>query len=697
MSATRAFSTLCLRSQTRGRARFCYTAPRRFAAEEIADLTRRVSGMSGVLEARINSRAASLVILFNAEITDSERLRADLLALPLSEDRAPSGRAPKTVRKPVRLNGMSGSLAVLLSGNALPTSARLFALACCAQPTFARGWRDLRSGEGLTSHVLEAAAVAISLLRRDIPSASATVFMLGLGESLEESIVRRSDELLKTLLNPLDREVWIERDGQEFSVSADDVRVGDTVIVGTGAIIPVDGTVLSGEGMVNEAAMTGESAPVMKTRGNAATSGTHVEEGRLRIYAERVGAQTAVARISDYVEQSLLTRSAAQIEAARLADRLVPMILALAGVTLAVSADWQRAAAVLQADYACALKLATPVAFKAAMYKAGKNGILVKGADALERLAQADTFVFDKTGTLTSGTLTVTDSIVFDASFSAEELICLAASVEEHYFHPMAMAVVEAARVTNGRHFEHKEVEFIVAHGVASIVDGRRIVVGSRHFVEDDEGIDLSSFDATLDPLRREGKTLLYIGFGGKLLGVLVLRDTLREESAEVIARLRALGVKKIVMLTGDHASRAAELAARLGMDEVHANLLPDQKAAIIQSLKDKGAQIAFVGDGVNDAPALVGAHIGIAMQKGADVARLTADITLLEDNLARVADARALAIAALKRVSDNYKLTVGVNTAILAAAAFGLLTPTATSVLHNSSTIGILFNAIRK
>ncbi|MDR2165191.1 MAG: heavy metal translocating P-type ATPase [Zoogloeaceae bacterium] len=692
------FSALETAHELPGRVRFRYASPYR-EPDEHAGLARQIAGLPGVAAQRFNPRARALVVRFDPERTDAARLREALLTLtpqPLPSRSPVSPARPYPRETPtVRRENVGGSFAVLLLSGLLPPALRFLATTGTALPVLRQGVRDFRAN-GVTSHVLEALAVGISLMRQDTLSANATIFMLELGEYLEESIARQSDALLKHLLNPIDKEVWVERDGNEIAIPADDVKIGDTVIVGAGVVIPVDGAVLSGEAMVNEAAMTGESAPVEKSRGCAALSGTHVEEGRLRIYAEQVGTHTAVARIADYVEQSLNAKSVTQLEAARLADRLVPLVLMLAGASYLVSADWQRAAAVLQADYACALKLATPVAFKSAMYQAGKNGILVKGADALERLAQADTFVFDKTGTLTSGTLTVTDSIVFDASYSAEDLICLAASVEEHYFHPMAMAVVKAARSTSGQHFRHKEVEFVVAHGVASTIEGKRIVVGSRHFVEDDEGIDVTPYRGTVDQLHRDGKTLLYIGFGGRLLGVLALKDTLRAESAATIARLRTLGVRKIVMLTGDHADRAAEFAAQLDIDEYHAELLPEHKATIIQRLKNESARIAFVGDGINDAPALAGAHVGIAMQKGADVARLTADIALLEDDITRVADAKALAIAAMQRISTNYRLTVGLNTAILSAAAFGILTPIATSVLHNGSTIGILLNALR-
>jgi len=352
---------------------------------------------------------------------------------------------------------------------------------------------------------------------------------------------------------------------------------------------------------------------------------------------------------------------------------------------------------VLQADYSCALKLSTPVAFKAAMYRAGRAGMLVKGADALERLAEADTFVFDKTGTLTSGHLQVTDSVAFRPDFSSADLINLAASVEEHYFHPLALAVVEASRrLDKPHHFDHKEVEFIVAHGVASVIDGKRIVVGSRHFVEDDEGIDLAAHGALIERLHEEGKTLLYIGFGGEPLGVLALRDSLRANSADTVQRLRRLGVKRVLMFTGDHPARAAAMAGALGLDGFHAGLLPHDKARLLQELADDGAQVAFIGDGVQrrsraqrrpcrdlDAPR---ARIS---------ARLASDIALLEDDIARVADARALAMATGRLIKSNFRLTVGLNTAILSAAALGLLSPVSASVLHNGSTIAILLRAL--
>jgi heavy metal translocating P-type ATPase len=654
-------------------------------------LARAVENLHGVRAARVNLRARALVVELDAAEIRAESLAAALLSLPATVPTTPSGGNDDKALATVAASG-----ALLLATPALPAELRLPATLAASLPLYRAAVHDLFT-EGINSHVLEALAVGISTSSRDHVAANTTIFMLALGEYLENSIARRSDDLLKNLLRPDTGLVWVEREGEEIQVEAEKVGVGETVIVGAGATIPVDGTVLAGEALVNEASMTGESVPVRRVRGDAALSGTVVEEGRIRIYAEHVGRKTAAARIADYVECSLTAKSQAQLNASKLADRLVPGVLGLAGAAWLLTGQGRRAAAVLQADYSCALKLATPVAFKSALFAAGESGILVKGADVLERLAEADTFVFDKTGTLTTGRLAVTDSVAFDPQYSANDLIDLAASVEEHYFHPLALAVVEAARRHRGRHFDHKEVEFIAAHGVASAIEGRRIVVGSRHFVAEDEGVPISATQQKrIDRLFRAGKTLLYIAYGGRLIGVIALKDRLRESGAATVARLRALGVRRILMLTGDHRERAAELAQQLGLDGVHAELLPEQKAEIVARLKAEGARIAFVGDGINDAPALAGAQVGIAMAHGADIARLSADIALLEDGIERVADAKQIANAALALIDRNFKRTVGLNTAILGAAVLGWLTPAAASALHNGTTIGILLAAFR-
>ena len=677
-----------------GRVRFSC----RFKVFEPDDWSRvrlAAEALPGVASARVNAKARCLVLEYDDALTDVGRLRQSLLAaspvaLPVirNEDR------PERVGRALLV-----SLSVLLVTGFLPRVLQFSLSLATASPLLKEALHDLAGRRGITARVLEGLAVAISLWRGDYTVANTTNFLLALGEYLSQTTARRSDRLLRDLLKPSSERVWVLVDGQEVEVDAGSVKIGDTVVVAVGAVVPVDGRVLSGQASINEAALTGESALVPKSRGSAVMSGSVVQEGRLAIYAEQVGSETVTARVAEYVERSLAVKGQAQMESARLADRLVPTILSVATGSLLISNDWHRPASVLQADYSCALKLATPIAFKYAMYGAGKSNILVKGADALERLAEADTFIFDKTGTLTTGSFEVVDAIAFDKSFSPEDLLCLAASVEEHYsFHPLAMAVVEAARsATNSRHFDHQEVEFIVARGVASVIEGKRIVVGSRHFVEDDEGIDFSQHGDVVDRLFDEGKTVLCVGFGGKLLGIIGLKDTLRDNAAATIQLLRSFGARKVLLLTGDRHDRAAQMATELGLDGFYAELLPEDKARIIDELNDAGAHIAFVGDGINDAPALAKSHVGIAMHRGADIARMTADIVLLEDDLACVADALTIANEVMRVISTSFRLTIGLNSTILLLAALGQLSPLATSVLHNGSTIAILLNVLRQ
>jgi len=698
------FETLDVAHQSHGRVRYRYTLPKGCAKLAPQALERVVRDQPGVTGVRLNPAARSIAIQFDGKKTSIPKLQRVLSHIPASVCTGASGAAVQAASCEKRKAGenvlstggdLLASALLLLTTNKVPQPLAKPATLAVSLPLYKDAIEDLLK-EGLNNHVLEALAVAISTASGDQMAANATLFMLALGEYLEESIARRSDDLLKHLLHPDADTVWVERNGEELQIDAAQVVVGDTVICAAGAVIPVDGTVLGGEATVNEASMTGESVPALRQRGDSVLCGTVIEEGRIRIYAEHVGTGTASARIANYVQHALQVKSGTQLTADRLADKLVPWILGLAGSTWLVSRNWKRAAAVLQADYACALKLSTPVAFKSAMYTAGRDGVLFKGGDALERLSQADTFVFDKTGTLTTGTLVVTDVLAFDPEFDPTDVLDLAASVEEHYFHPLAHAVVEAARRHSNRHFPHEDVDFIAAHGVASVIQGKRVVVGSRHFLEEHESIDMGAHEEDIERLQAEGKTPLYIGLGGKLLGIIALKDSLRTNTAQTLKRLRTLGVKRILMLTGDHEVRAAELARELGLDAYHAQLMPEDKARILHELTESGAKIAFVGDGMNDAPALAGAHVGIAMQRGADLARLTSDIALLEDDIARVADAKAIANRTMKQIDTNFKLIVGANTAILAGAATGKLSPIATSVLHNGSTIAILLNALR-
>lgn len=651
---------------------------------------RKLEAIDGIKNVRINQNAKSLIIEF-----DNSKLSIDSIIQKIKNLKIDSKDESEDEHSNV-------PLPLLKAGSALALSPFLPASLNAVSTTFA-SFHALSSGakllftKGVTSEVLEAVAIGLSIYRKDFIAANVTNSLIELAELIESNIERKSEKALRALLKPNVEQVWIKKDGNEILIDSNDLKQGDILIAHAGETIAADGVVSEGEALVNEVSLTGESLPVRKMRGDKVISGTQVTEGAISIWAEHVGSDTVTFRISEYVQSSLETKSKMQAEASKLADSLVPMTLGLGALSYAATRDLNRVAAVFQADYSCALKLATPVSFRASMYQAGTHGMLIKSADALERLAEADTFVFDKTGTLTSGNLEVTDVYSLNKEWSKDEILNLAASIEEHYFHPLAEAVVKAAKETSGfKHFHHSHVEFIVAHGVCAEVNGKKVVIGSRHFLEDDESISFDGQNEFINEQYEKGLALLYIGFDGKLLGVITLKDSVREETKQTIERLRELGAKHIVMLTGDHKERAKEMAERLNLDEYRYELLPQDKASIIEEFKNSGRKVAFIGDGINDAPSLAGASVGIAMQKGADIARVSSDIALLEDSLSKVADAKEIANKAIQMVKNNYKFTIGANSAILGAAALGLLSPVATSILHNGATVGILLNATR-
>ncbi|MDC0933891.1 heavy metal translocating P-type ATPase, partial [Arcobacteraceae bacterium] len=562
------------------------------------------------------------------------------------------------------------------------------------------GVEDLLS-EGLTSGVLESLAVGVSIARKDYLAANSTNAMLELGEYIEETTVHKSDDLIRELAKPNVKEIWIEQetDGKKelVKIETSTVKIGDIVVVGAGDTIAIDGHIISGEASVNQVSMTGESEAVKKERGDRVISGTVVEEGRIKIWAEHVGEDTATARIKNYITTSLSEKSSVGLKATKLADKLVPVTLGLAGLSYVISRDFENVASVLQADYSCALKLATPVAFKTSIAQAGKNGIMIKGAKSIEALNDADTFVFDKTGTLTHGKLEVENIISFDEeNWSEDDILNLTASAEEHYFHPVAEAIVNAAKSKGFVHMHHEEVEFIVAHGVKTVVKEKEVVIGSRHFLEDDEHIDFSKHEKQIEKCLLEGRTILYVGYDGKLLGTIGMRDTVRENAKAMISKLKAMGAKKTIMLTGDIETKALKLAEDLGIDKVYANMHPEDKANIIKELKSSGSKVAFIGDGINDAPALMSADVGISMSSGADIAKATADIGLLKDDIEAVSEVKELSMKTMKLINGNFNATVGINSCILLGATFGLFKPITTAILHNGTTIGLLANSMK-
>lgn len=641
--------------------------------------------IKGVLDARVSVHNKSVVIYVKS------------LSSPLKKEILKTNVCDFLQNKPqeISTSGIVKSLVGLGVSYLAPRPyASLFSI-LVTSPILIKGAKSLYH-EGVNSTFLESLAVGISLYRGDLVAANSTNLLLEIGEYIEEGTVQKSDELLQELVKPKISEVWVLHKEQEVRVAYSELKVGDIVVVNAGDTICVDGHVTSGKAMVNESSMTGESVGIGKSRGDRVLSGTVLEEGRLHIWAETVGDNTATARITEFIKSSLSQKSTTQQRANVLADKLVPMTLGLAGLSYAINRNLDSVSSVLQADYSCALKLATPVAFRSSIAKLGKNGIMVKGANVIEKLENVDTFIFDKTGTLTSGDLKVLSVESFAKDWSEDAILNLAASAEEHYFHPVAQAVVEAAKKRKFVHMHHDEVEFIVAHGVVTEVDKKRVVIGSRHFLQDDEKIDFSAFIDEINKKEQEGKTLLFIGFGGELLGMISLNDTLRSNAKKTLMDLKKLGAKRLIMLTGDGEKRAKEVAKDLGITEVFFDLRPTNKANIVKDIVASGSRVAFVGDGINDAPALVCADVGISMAKGADIAKASADVSLFVDDIASVVELKRTANETMSLIKRNFTITVGANSAILLGATMGKLSSVTTSILHNGTTVGLLLNSIR-
>ncbi|MBF0341389.1 MAG: heavy metal translocating P-type ATPase [Magnetococcales bacterium] len=648
----------------------------------------------GVTSVRINHPAQSIIVQHDGRHGMRTALTTALTRRPPSH---PGERGVATGRV---CQNLSGGLTPVISGLVL-LATPLLPKRLQAAVTWASLSQTLFTGlqtlifRGIKVEVLDALAVGLSAWRGEYVTANTTQFMLHLGEYLQNSTERKSEDLVKNLLLPIPTDAWVEREGTLVQVPVNEITMGDLVEVGVGELIPVDGEVVEGMARVNQASLTGETVPVKKEMGDGAISGTVVEEGRIRIRAVRVGDHTVIARIGHFIEDSLKNESTTQRLAANLADKRVFFTFAMGAMVFAMTRDLRRMASTFLVDFACGIKISTPVAFKSAMYQGGTMGILFKGGQAIENIALADTFAFDKTGTLTSGRLEVVEVRLFHPGCTEDRLLALVASLEEHSTHPVASAIVQEANQRSLPHMQHGVVDFIVAHGLQSSMDGKTILVGSRHFLEEDEGISFAAHGEEINALMERGYLVLLAARDREPLGIIALRDHLREDTVAVLKELRQLGVKQLIMLTGDHRIKARQLGAELGMDAVHHELIPGEKMSIINQLKQDGHRVALVGDGINDAPALATADVGIAMPRGAELTRNTADIVLMRDQLYGIVEARRLAMRTMELVRTNFKIAVGVNGAIMAGSAMGRFNPVATSILHNGTTLAILVNSL--
>ncbi len=544
--------------------------------------------------------------------------------------------------------------------------------------------------------VLDATAIGVSILRNDFDTASSIMFFLSIGELLEEWTHKKSVDDLARMMSLNVEKIWIKKNDQEILVAASTVKKGDLIVVHMGNVIPFDGTVIEGEAMINQAALTGESVPVRRSSEDSVYAGTVLEEGEITLRVEKTGGSSRFEKIVTMIEASEKLKSSLEGKAEHLADQLVPYTFAGTGLIYLLTRNVTKALSVLMVDFSCAMKLAMPISVLSAIREASKYHLTVKGGKYLEAVAEADTIVFDKTGTLTKAHPTVVDVMSFNGD-DPDELLRVAACMEEHFPHSMAKAVVYAAKKRNLEHEEmHSKVEYMVAHGISTEIEGKRAVIGSYHFVFEDEKCRIPEGKEELFESLSGEYSHLYLAMEQELAAVIRIEDPLRDEAVEVIRLLKEEGIANIVMMTGDSERTAASIAKRVGVDDYDSEVLPEEKARFVEKERAKGKKVIMIGDGINDSPALSAADVGIAISDGAELAREIADITISADNLYELVLLKRLSDRLMQRIGRNYRLIVGINAALIALGVAGILQPTASALFHNTSTLFIGLDSMK-
>lgn len=655
-----------------------------------ADLLQyHISSLPGVRSVKVYERTADAVILFDgsrSEILEgicrfsyeNERLNE---IVPKNSARALNQEYGEKLVQKLVVRAVTKSF--------FPMPLRAVYTVLHAVRYLIKGIRCLLKGS-LEVEVLDATAIMVSIVRRDFDTAGSVMFLLGIGGILEEWTHKKSVGDLARSMSLNISKVWQDVDGTEVLVPVSGIVEGDLVTVHMGNVIPLDGVVVSGEAMVNQASMTGESVPVKKENGMYVYAGTAIEEGEITLCVKKTAGSTRFERIVTMIEESEQLKSTAEGKAATLADALVPWSLGGTVLTWLLTRNTAKALSILMVDFSCALKLAMPLSVLSAMREAGAYHITVKGGKYMEAVAAADTIVFDKTGTLTKAKPQVADVVVFNGQ-DKDELLRIAACLEEHFPHSMANAVVNEAVKRGLVHQEmHSRVDYIVAHGIATYVGDERVVIGSHHFVFEDEGCRIpEDGKEAFEGLSTE-YSHLYLAIGGMLAAAICIEDPLREEADAVISALHRQGISKIVMMTGDSGRTARAIAARVGVDEYYSEVLPEDKAGFVEAEKEKGRKVIMIGDGINDSPALSAADAGIAISEGAEIAREIADITISEDNLYQLVTLRAISRGLMDRIDRNYRCVIGFNLALILLGVGGVIAPATSALLHNTSTLAI-------
>ncbi len=652
---------------------------------------------SGIFNIQINARTGSVLFYYEDMQTREQALNAlNITNAPISASlvplqnniaKVPSGVGSKLFLWPI--------LRFMIIRPLMPMAVRSIGAIQRAIPFILQGAKALLQGK-LNVDVLDATSIAISLFRRDFRTVSILTFLLSMGSALEEWTKQTSRASLAQSLSLDIDTVWIQQGDEEICIALSELSLEHTVIARSGSVIVVDGIVSHGEAIVNQASMTGEPGGVFRKEGGSVFAGTVVEDGTLYIKPTHIGTETRLQKIVEFIEQSQHLKASIEGRAMRMADMAVPFTFLLSGLVWLLTKNPMRAASVLLVDYSCALRLATPLAILAAMRESASRGVLIKGGVFLEGLAVADTVIFDKTGTLTQAKPRVA-KIVANDNYSEREILRLAACLEEHFPHPVARAVVQKADEEGLKHREeHSQVEYIVAHGIASLWREKRVLLGSRHYICEDENIDLGPLTENASQLLSQGYSLLYLAIDAKIAGLIAIEDTIREEAKEVIEALYENGIKRIVMITGDENRSAQKIADSLGIKEFYSNVLPVNKAEIVSQIQAEGAKVIMVGDGMNDAPALSLANVGVSLRDGTDLAQEVADVVLTHSSLEGLIIARQIGQRVLRRIKANFGWNIGLNSAYLAGSLFGVITPTISAVLHNATTVGVTANAMR-
>ncbi len=675
--------------ESKGRIRLHINNKKRMTIKEADVLSYYLNGIENVHQATVYERTCDIVVLYN----DDRNAVLAALKNYNGQDEELIKQVPENTGR--ELNRMYQdklvNMILFKAARSIFLPAPIIA-AYTAVKSVKYIWKGIKClfNKKLEVEVLDAVSIGVSIARLDFSTAGSVMFLLGIGELLEEWTRKKSiDDLARCMSLNVDR-VWLKKDDTEVLVPVTQVRPGDLIVVHTGNLIPLDGKVVEGEASVNQASLTGESIAVMKSNGAYVYAGTVVEEGECVICVESQQGSSRYDNIVSMIENSEKLKSATESRAINLADKLVPYSLGGTALTYLITRNATKALSILMVDFSCALKLSMPLAVLSAMRECGTYKITVKGGKYLEAVAKADTIVFDKTGTLTYASPTVAEVIPF-GGMDRDEVLKVAACLEEHYPHSMANAVVKEAAKEHINHEEmHSQVEYVVAHGISSIIEGKKTIIGSKHFVFEDEHATVPEGEEYKFENLPEQYSHLYLAIGGVLAGVVCISDPLREEAAAVLTSLKKLGIKKTVMMTGDNERTAAAIAKQVGVDMYYAEVLPEDKANFVESEKAEGRTVIMIGDGINDSPALSAADVGIAISDGAAIAREIADITVGADNLFELVMLKMIANGLQKRINSNYRFVIGFNSMLIALGVAGILPPATSALLHNVSTLGI-------